>query len=160
MDSQRSADAARPSSPTLSDLKAIAASLDVTLCIDTLEEGLLGFYEPSEARVYFAHGLTPSEERSVIAHELGHVYYGHEHGDDRNEREAETWAAQLLIDARDYAEAEKHAHDLHSLAESLGVTEELVAHYRAHCLQRLGSRTYGRQARGRFTNDIARSLGG
>lgn len=158
MDSLRSADAGRPTSPTLSDLAVIASQLDVTLHLAHLEDGLLGLYEPTEARVYFTFGLTPVEERAVIAHELGHVFYGHECDGDRNEREADTWAAQMLIDATAYAEAERHSHSVHDLADALGVTEDLVAHYRAHCMQRLGRRTYGRQARGRFTNAIARGL--
>lgn len=147
-------------SPTLSDLAVIAADLDVTLHMAHLEHGLLGFYEPTEARVYFTFGLTHAEQRSVIAHELGHVHFGHTCATDQGEREAETWAAQLLITPHAYAAAEQHSHDPHDIAESLEVTPDLVEHYRAHCLQKLGARTYGRQFRGRLTDKIARSLSG
>ena len=147
-------------SPTLSDLAAIAASLDVTLHMAHLEHGLLGYYEPTEARVYFTFGLTQTEQRSVIAHELAHVHFAHTCSSPKAEREADTWAAQLLITPTAYAEAEQHSHDSHHIAEELGVTVELVHHYRAHCLQRVGRRTYGRQFRGRLTPTIARSLDG
>lgn len=161
MDWLRSADGARlMSSPTLTDLATLAAQLDVTLHLAHLEDGVLGFYEPTEARVYFTFGLTHSEQRSVIAHELAHVHFGHTCESDEAEREADTWAAQLLIHPLAYAAAEQHTHDAHDMAEELDVTVGLVHHYRTHCLQRLGRRTYGRQLRGRFTNTIARNLDG
>ncbi len=147
-------------SPTLTDLGALAADLDVTLHMAHLEHGLLGFYEPTEARVYFTFGLTLAEQRSVIAHELAHVHFGHGCSSPRAEREADTWAAQLLITPHAYAAAEQHSHDPHHIASELDVTVDLVHHYRVHCLQRLGRRTYGRQFRGRLTPTIARSLDG
>lgn len=146
------------SSPTLSDLARIASDFDVTLHMAHLEHGVLGFYEPSEARIYFAFGLTYAERRSVIAHELAHVYRAHECSTPSAERDADTLAAQLLIEPEAYAAAEQISSDAHHIAETLDVTVELVHHYRQHCIHRIGSRTYGRQLRGRFTNRIARML--
>jgi len=148
------------SSPTLTDLAALAAHLDVTLHMAHLEHGLLGMYEPTEARVYFTFGLTHAEQRSVIAHELAHVHFGHTCSTPEAEREADKWAAELLITPAAYAEAEQHSHDPHDLAEALDVTVDVVNHYRSQCMQLVGTRAYGRVFRGRFTPTIARSLHG
>ncbi|MFC7431022.1 MULTISPECIES: ImmA/IrrE family metallo-endopeptidase [unclassified Agrococcus] len=108
--------------------------------------------------ISYAWGLTHSEQRSVIAHELGHAYYGHDCTTERAEREADRWAADLLVDPEHYALLEREGADLHAIAESLDVTEDVVDAFRAHCLQRLGRRTYGTRIRGRLTNRLARRL--
>jgi Zn-dependent peptidase ImmA (M78 family) len=157
-DSPRSADAARRTSPTLSDLGKHAASLDVTVHIGHLDDGRLGLYDAEAARVWISFGLTPSEQRSVLAHELGHVYFGHYCDTERAEREADRYAADLLICPETYATLEREGMDAHAIADEMNVTVDIVHAYRAHHLQRLGATTYGRRIRGRFTNAIARRL--
>lgn len=157
-DLQRSADAARPTSLTLSDLVAHAAALGVSVHMGHLQHDMLGVYDPSTARVWISLSLTPDEQRSVLAHELGHVHHGHECGSDSAERAADAYAADLLISAERYAELERLGYDEHVIADELDVTVDVVHAYRAHHLQRLGRMTYGRRIRGRFTNAIARSL--
>jgi Zn-dependent peptidase ImmA (M78 family) len=111
-----------------------------------------------DGTISYAWGLTHSEQRSVIAHELGHAHYGHDCSSERGEREADRWAANLLIDPEHYAQLEHEGADLHTIAEGLNVTLDVVHSFRTHCLQRLGRRTYGTRIRGRLTNPLARRL--
>lgn len=139
-------------------LVGMAASLGVRLHGAYLPEGDLGYYSPDEDRIYFDLALTPFERRCTIAHELGHAYYGHRTDSDQNERLADTYAAELLIDPVAYAAAEHISTDVEFLADELCVIPELIEHYRAHCLQRLGGRTYSTHPHGRFSNALARRI--
>jgi len=120
-----------------------------------------GFYDADADRICIDLGLTPCEQRSVVAHELGHVHHGHTCGGGRDstvERQARAYAAYLLVHPLDYAEAENVSEDAFHIAEELGVTVEVIDDYRAMCVQRLGDRTYGRSPRGMLTNELARAL--
>lgn len=119
---------------------------------------LLGYYVHSKRIIVIRLGLTPSETRSVLAHELAHAFYGDTCSSGRNERRAERYAAQLLIDPGAYAAAE--AIDPHpaAIADELGVTTDLVEAYQQQCLQRLGQRTYGRSWRVGIDRETARQL--
>ena len=139
-------------------LVGIAAGLGVRLHGAYLPDGDLGYYSPDEDRIYFDLTLTPLERRCTIAHELGHAYYGHRSDSDQNERIADTYAAELLIDPVAYAAAEQVSDDVEFLAEELCVVPGLIEHYRRHCLQRLGERTYSTHPHGRFSNDVARQI--
>lgn len=124
-------------------------------------EDAFGFYDHERGRVYIDIALTPNEKRTTLAHELGHVHYGHACDAGPNspqERQARAFAAHLLVHPLDYAEAEHVSADAFYIAEELGVTVEIVDDYRAMCPQRLGERTYGRSPRGRLTNDLARTV--
>lgn len=156
--SPRSAADARPTSLRLTDLVAHAAHLGVTVHMGHLPHDMLGVYDPATERVWISFGLTADEQRSVLAHELGHVHHGHACGSDRAERAADRYAADLLVDAEQYAELERLGHDEHTIADELDVTVDIVHAYREHHLQRLGHITYPRRARGRFTNALARRL--
>lgn len=74
-------------------------------------------------------------QREVLAHELGHVYYGHDwrrpHDEERDERLADEYAARLLISPLEYASAE-HVYGPHpgALAEALRVSVEMVRAWR------------------------------
>lgn len=77
--------------------------------------------------------LTEREARSLLAHELGHAYYG-DVGPQPDEVELRAWryAALLLIDWEEYAEAEwLYGPHLGGLAEALGVTREVVQAFQA-----------------------------
>lgn len=139
-------------------LVGVAASLGVRLHGAYLSDGAFGYYSPDEARIYFDLGLTPLERRCTVAHELGHAYYGHRTDSEQNERLADTYAAEILIDPLAYATAEQISDDIEFLADELGVVPELVEHYRSHCLQRLGGRTYSTHPHGRFSNALARAI--
>lgn len=157
-DSQRNEHDGRPIKITLNDLVEHAALLGVQIHMAHLREGTLGLYDPSTDIVWIDINLTRGEQRSVLAHELGHAYYGHGYSDDRAEREADRYAANLLIDAESYAALERWGLDEHAIADELDVTVDIVRAYREHHLQRLGRVTYPRRLRGRFTNALARSL--
>lgn len=71
-------------------------------------------------------------QRVTLAHELGHAHYGHAWTDDpqvrdRQERQADEFAAALLVDEVDYAIAEVVVGPhVGALARELGVTAQIV----------------------------------
>lgn len=70
-------------------------------------------------------------QRVTIAHELGHYHYGHDwtvaHCRDRDERQADRYAAHLLIDAAEYRQAARLVEDdPRAVARELGVTARLI----------------------------------
>ncbi|WBT08817.1 ImmA/IrrE family metallo-endopeptidase [Corynebacterium sp. SCR221107] len=71
-------------------------------------------------------GLDPVTRRCAIAHELGHADAGHDCSSPRAEREADEFAAKLLID---YDEVERIAHESgwapSEICAELGVTPDL-----------------------------------
>lgn len=74
-------------------------------------------------------------QREVLAHELGHVYHGHDwrhpHDEARDERQADAYAARLLISPLEYAAAERvYGPHLGALAEALHVSVEIVQAWR------------------------------
>ncbi|GAA1132023.1 hypothetical protein GCM10009651_14710 [Microbacterium natoriense] len=94
--------------------------------------GTPGGFDPWSRTIRLAPGMSERMKRSVLAHELAHAVLGHLPTTraslrDRQERQADEWAAQLLITPASYAEAEAtrgpHAP---SIAFELGVTVELV----------------------------------
>ncbi|MBT2485773.1 MULTISPECIES: ImmA/IrrE family metallo-endopeptidase [unclassified Microbacterium] len=114
-----------------------------------MPEGDLGYYAADEQRIYFNLICTPDERRAVIAHELGHHHYGHACGDHPpNERQADAYAATLLVAPDLYAELEQINSHAEWIAEEMGVTPEVILDYRTYCLQRLGRVTYTRARMG------------
>lgn len=74
-------------------------------------------------------------QRVTLAHEIGHRHHGHdwtrEHDRATDERQADTYAARLLISPTDYALAERLVgHHPGALAKELGVTARLVELWR------------------------------
>lgn len=93
--------------------------------------------------------LHASFQREVLAHELGHVHYGHDwrrpHDKARDERQADMYAARLLISPEDYALAEcTYGPHVGALAQALQVSTAIVKAWQASHglsgveLQRLG----------------------
>lgn len=84
--------------------------------------------------------------RITLAHEIGHGVHGHDWTDERHdiardERQAKTYAARLLISAEQYRDAEREiGTEARHLARHLDVTAELVTlwqdAYRAELLTR------------------------
>lgn len=160
MDWPHDADDARPtSSPTLNDLMGIARRYGYRLHVRHLDDPeKLAVTNVDAGEITLRFDLTPVEQRSVFAHEIGHAHYGHDCSTPRNEREADAWAANLLVDPAAYAALEREGHDAHAIAEHLDVTIEVVHDFQRYCLQRLGRMTYGIRHRGRLTNPLARGL--
>lgn len=123
-------------------LLAAAAAYKLTVHGAHLEGDMVGCYVPELSRIYFDLSLTLPERRSVIAHELGHAHYGHDCEASAFERQADMFAAQLLIDPDDYARLERINHDAAWIADELNVAAYVVDDYRRYCLRRMGSTTY------------------
>ena len=75
--------------------------------------------------------LTEAHQRQVLAHELGHVHYGHDwrfrHNKAKDERQADLYAARLLISHSEYALAARiHDDCQRSIASELGVSQRLL----------------------------------
>lgn len=106
-----------------------------------------GGFTPASATIRLAPGMTARTARSVLAHEVAHAVLGHrptEQHDERarQEREADDWAARLLITPEAYSSAESLCGPhLAPLAFELGVTVEIVAAFRRRML-RLGDAVY------------------
>lgn len=80
--------------------------------------------------VIISSRLTETFQREVLAHELGHVYYGHDlrarHDNPADERKVDMYAARLIISPAEYALAEALHPDPGAIARELGVTKRLV----------------------------------
>lgn len=81
-------------------------------------------------------GITERRQREAIAHELGHAHYGHSHGalvaDPAVERQADLYAARLLISPAEYALAEALHPSPGAIAAELGVSKYLVSLWQDH----------------------------
>jgi hypothetical protein len=78
---------------------------------------------------------TTLTHRTTLAHELGHWFLGHDwrgrHDHARDEREADLYAARLLIRPGDYARAERmYGHHPGAIARELGVPTRFVTLWR------------------------------
>lgn len=133
----------------MQDLINQAAAMGVEVHAAHLEGDVLGLYSADEKRIYVDLRLTPAERRSVLAHELGHVYFGHTGDSPANERIADRFAARTLIDPHTYAQLEALGLCTADIADELVVTEGVIYDYRTYCLSRLGEITYQRSHMGR-----------
>ncbi len=131
MDLRRGAASLDGTSPTLSDLLGLCGEAGVEVCTARLPSGWLGAYDDPRRRILLAPGLTPVEERCVLAHELGHALRMHVGTSAAAERDAERFAARLLIDPVALRAACTWARDDVELAEELGVTVDVLHAYRA-----------------------------
>ncbi|MEU2214551.1 MULTISPECIES: ImmA/IrrE family metallo-endopeptidase [Streptomyces] len=92
-----------------------------------------GAWSADHGRVVVATGLSPVQERCVLAHEVEHVLAGDTGCMDRDqltalrqERRADLKAARKLIAISDLCQVAQWAPDLPTVAAELGVTERLV----------------------------------
>lgn len=92
-------------------------------------DGYEGLLLPN--RIILIHsGLIERRQREALAHELGHAHYGHAHGIGHSspvlERQADLYAARLLISPAEYALAEAlHPHP-GAIAKELGISQYLI----------------------------------
>jgi hypothetical protein len=94
--------------------------------------GWMGAYCWMTHSVTMLLGLGEIEQRSVLAHELGHATYRHRTDPQvarSNEWHADKWAAHQLIDKRDFFLASKDKPPLELLADRLDVTPHLASVY-------------------------------
>ena len=110
------------------------------------EDDLLGYFLPNRRLIVVKIGMTQAQSRWVLAHECGHAFYHHRcKGMDVNdaaERQADAYAARLLIDPDEYARLEAFNPDQHWLAEEFSVSAAAIFAYEEHCLTRLRGVTY------------------
>lgn len=91
-----------------------------------------GFYVKEAQIIVVSSLLSHTQKRSTLAHELGHAHYGDVAALDRpmrewQERRADEWAAQLLINRQEYDAAEElHGPHPGTVAHHLNVTRELT----------------------------------
>ncbi|WP_087484887.1 ImmA/IrrE family metallo-endopeptidase [Brachybacterium massiliense] len=77
------------------------------------------------------YGMTERRTVSVIAHELGHWWNADWCSDLAAERRAWRFAGAMLIDAAEYAEAEREHHAAGAIARALGVLTDVIHGYRS-----------------------------
>ncbi|MGM1028761.1 MAG: ImmA/IrrE family metallo-endopeptidase [Actinomycetota bacterium] len=131
MDLRHGAAALEGTSPTLSDLLELCRDLRLEVLDAAMPAGWLGAYDDRAARILLAPGLTPVEQRCVLAHELGHALGMHVGSSAADERAAERFAARVLIDPAALRTACSWARDDDELAEELGVTVDIIRAYRS-----------------------------
>ncbi len=90
----------------------------------------LGAYLDDERRILIRASLSGALEIETLAHEYVHAFHR-----DRSRHPAIEWrawreAAQLIIDPREYARAERVSDDALSIARELGTTMRIVEAYR------------------------------
>lgn len=86
----------------------------------------------------------------MLAHELGHAFYGHQGRDDPYaEAAADAFAAAALVDPNRFAELESLGLSDGALAEELGVTVKLLRVFVENYLTRVRGVTYTRPRLGR-----------
>lgn len=131
-------------------LLAEARQMGISVHIAHIDDDprLRGYYLADRNMIVLRWGLTRAESRAVLAHELGHAFYGHIGESPLAERQADIYAARLLIDPERYARLERINPDQHHLADELDVTVDVIYTFEAHCLQRLRGITYARPKMG------------
>lgn len=90
--------------------------------------GPKGAWLPSTRQISLRAGMSDTQTLCTLAHELGHALQRHHAcSDGKQERQADKWAANTLIDVDEYAQAEI-LHDGHpgAIADELGVTRHIV----------------------------------
>jgi len=131
-----------------------AAGLGVRVHFAHIEDDpeLLGYYSPMHKVIVVRLGMTYAQSRWVLGHEAGHAYYDHAcsgpHSRSKTERQANAYAARLLIDPEEYARLERINPDQHWLADEFSVSVDAIFAYEEHCLTRLRGVTYSRARMG------------
>ena len=112
------------------ELHLLAESMGVQLQRHT--GGRPGWYDHHRRIISTRRGQSIGQYKSVLAHELGHAAHrdtptGNGHFDQRQERRADEYAAQLLINPHDFETAAiwHHGH-LPAIADELEVTQHIL----------------------------------
>lgn len=94
--------------------------------------GLKGFYIDELRLISTRRGLSVAEYKSTLAHELAHAHFGDrltkvQEFDSRQERRADLWAANLLIDPLEFEACIRwNQGDFEATAHDLEVTKHLL----------------------------------
>lgn len=111
-----------------------AASMGVSVVERYLPGQQRGRYIHVKRRIILNARLQDRQKAHTLGHELGHAHHGHEHDDSpgsvigiRQERKADEFAAQLLINSYDYEVTERmYGPHVPTLAIQLGVTAPMI----------------------------------
>ena len=107
----------------------------------------LAYYSPTKHTIYIQEGLPLRQQRYLLAHELGHVFYGHATNSPKAERQADAFAAMQLIDPIEYQRVEEaYGTNENVLAYELGVTPHVIRVWR-DCIERSTHETRPRSNR-------------
>lgn len=128
----------------MKDLLRHAARLGYSVHVWELEPGTFGLTDTEERTITLDLRLRHDEQRSTLAHECGHAFYGHDCTSPAGERQARKYAAGLLIDPVEYARLERINPDQYWLAEEFSVTPRIIFDFENFCLTRLRNVTYAR----------------
>lgn len=113
------------------DVEDFACSLGINIVES--DKVRFGYFCRDTGTIVVPTGVPERLRRSMIAHELGHAAYGHTVSDAKAERQADEYAARLLITEGDYRRAETmFGQDVDTLAYELNVTPSLVIAWREH----------------------------
>lgn len=138
----------------LRDLIRHAASLDTRVHFAHIDDepDLLGYYLAARKMIVLRIGMTLAQSRWVLGHECGHAYYNHACAGPlaraAAERQADAYAASLLIDPVEYARLAAINSDQYWLADEFSVAVEGIYAYEEYCLTRLTGVTYSRARMG------------
>ena len=105
-----------------------AESLGIQIVYGRLRAGN-GLWVPDQQSIFLQRGMRVIQERSVLAHELGHVSLGHRDDRPKHEVMADRWAAHQLVDASRFSELVTWMPDAARLSLELGVTTKLMQVY-------------------------------
>ncbi|MDK6259257.1 ImmA/IrrE family metallo-endopeptidase [Corynebacterium frankenforstense] len=122
------------------DLLDMATEQDAFVDYDDMGwlEGAKGGWFPEYYLILLRDDLTHVKQVCTLAHELGHAVLGHRADvagwwSARQERQADRWAAELLISPEDYATAEAlYGPHAGALAAEFGVTVHMIQTWRSH----------------------------
>lgn len=119
--------------PTTNQLIDSATDAGLIVCWISPRHPRQAAYAHAGGIIWLRRDLTDAEARSLLAHELGHCYYGDDGPQPPDiEARAWRWAARLLITDGAYAMAERQVGpSVPGLAEHLHVTSEAVAAYQS-----------------------------
>jgi Zn-dependent peptidase ImmA (M78 family) len=88
-----------------------------------------GLWLLDRRRILLRAGMRAIQERSVLAHELGHAAHAHADGRPAHEAEADRWAADLLVDPARLVEAMRSSDDAARWSLEIGVTTRLLGNW-------------------------------
>ncbi|MGQ7788155.1 ImmA/IrrE family metallo-endopeptidase [Nesterenkonia sp. K-15-9-6] len=107
------------------DLLAHADAMRVTVRhIDDLDTW--GLYCAQTHTIHLRSGMGTVQWRTTLAHELGHAHWGHTMTCPKTERQADEYAARLLIPPTRWEAATTEADTVEALSQELLVLPNLV----------------------------------